>query len=214
MYVPDHFNESRPDALAKLIRARPLGVLVTLSASGPEANHVPFYFAAGAGPNGSLLGHVARQNPVWRDVRDYARALVIFQGPSAYVSPSWYPEKAEHGRVVPTWNYVVVHVHGALRVHDDPSWIRRQVDLLTDQMESTRDAPWKVSDAPSAYVERLAQGIVGIELVIDRLVGKWKASQNHPPANRAGVVAGLQASDRPSDVEMAEVIRACSANAS
>jgi transcriptional regulator len=213
MYVPDYFNESRPAALHELIRARPLGVLVTLTTSGLDANHIPFHFASGAGSNGSLLGHVARQNPVWRDVRGDAEALVIFQGPSAYVSPSWYPEKAEHGRVVPTWNYVVVHAHGALRIHDDPVWIRRQVELLTNQMESARDAPWKVSDAPAAYVERLAQGIVGIELIIDRLVAKWKASQNHPPANRAGVIAGLETSGRPSDAEMASVVRDCSPDA-
>jgi transcriptional regulator len=212
MYVPDYFKESRPEALQALIRARPLGTLVTLSASGLEANHIPFVFASGGGPSGSLLGHVARQNPVWRGVGPDRKALSIFHGPSAYVSPSWYPAKKEHGRVVPTWNYVVVHAHGALKVHDDPVWIRRQIELLTNQMESAREAPWAVSDAPADYVEQLAQGIVGIELVIERLAGKWKASQNHPPANKAGVVAGLESSGEPSALEMAGVIRACSAD--
>jgi transcriptional regulator len=207
MYVPDYFNESRPEALQALIRARPLGVLVTLSASGLEANHIPFVFASDGGPKGSLLGHVARQNPVWRDFGPDRTALAIFQGPSAYISPSWYPAKKEHGRVVPTWNYVVVHAHGALKVHDDPAWIRRQVDLLTNQMESVRESPWAVSDAPADYVEQLAQGIVGIEFVIDRLAGKWKASQNHPPANKAGVIAGLEASGQPGDAEMAKIVR-------
>jgi len=213
MYQPDHFNESRPEALHALIRTRPLGVLVTLSTSGLEANHIPFYLACDAGPKGSLLGHVARQNPVWKDAGQARNGLVVFQGPSAYISPSWYPSKKEHGRVVPTWNYVVVHAHGTIKVHDDPVWIRRQVELLTGQMESSRESPWAVSDAPAEYVERLAQGIVGLELVIDRLVGKWKASQNHSPANRAGVVEGLDASGRPSDAEMAQVIRTYSPDA-
>jgi len=213
MYQTDHFDESRPEALHALIRARPLGVLVTLSASGLEANHIPFHLASDVGPKGSLLGHVARQNPVWKDVGQAGNGLLVFQGPSAYISPSWYPAKKEHGRVVPTWNYVVVHAHGTIKVHDDPVWIRRQVELLTSQMESSRESPWAVSDAPAEYVERLAQGIVGIELVIDRLVGKWKVSQNHPPANRAGVVEGLEASGRPSDAEMAQVIRAYSDDA-
>jgi transcriptional regulator len=163
MYVPAQFRETRLDVLHGLMRARPLASLITLGASGLEANHVPFFFSPGGDGNGCLLGHVSRQNPLWKDPGADARALTIFHGPSSYISPSFYPGKREHGKVVPTWNYVVVHAHGVLRVHDEPDWIRRQLELLTDHMEASSETPWSVTDAPADYLERLAQGIVGTE---------------------------------------------------
>lgn len=208
MYLPGHFNEPRPEAQHELIRAYPFGALVTHSPTGLDANHIPFHFVPDASANGSLYGHVARQNPLWQAVGSGVEALVIFQGPSGYVSPSWYPAKQEHGKVVPTWNYVVVHAHGTLKVHDDPLWVRHQIELLTRQMESSRAAPWAVADAPAEYLERMMQAIVGIELVIDRLEGKWKVSQNQPALNREGAAAGLEASGQPSAMEMARIIRA------
>lgn len=191
MYLPSHFAETRPEILHALIRAQPLAALVTHGAAGLEANHLPLCLDIGPAGEAALLGHVARANPVWQI--DGAEALAIFQGPQAYVSPSWYPGKREHGKVVPTWNYVTVHALGRLRIHDDPAWIRRLLDRLTAQMESPRAQPWAVSDAPADYIEKMVSMVVGVELRVERLVGKWKVSQNQPAANRAGVVAGLEA---------------------
>jgi transcriptional regulator len=207
MYLPKHFNESRPEVLHALIREYPLGLLVAQTASGIEVNHIPFIFAGDATSNGSLLGHVSRQNGLWQLSEPGEKALVVFQGPSAYISPSWYPTKKEHGRVVPTWNYAVVQAQGTLRIHDDPDWVARQVDRLTSQMESSMEFPWAASDMPPEFQERMINSIVGVELVIDTLVGKWKVSQNHPPANRAGAIEGLIATGRPAAIELAQMMR-------
>lgn len=207
MYLPDQFNESRPEVLHELIREYPLGLFVTQAASGIEANYIAFSFSADATPNGSLLGHVSRKNALWQSREMSEKALVVFQGPSAYISPSWYPAKKEHGRVVPTWNYVVVQVQGTLRIHDDPDWVARQVDRLTSQMESSMEFPWAASDMPPEFQERMINSIVGVELVIDTLIGKWKVSQNHPPANRAGAIEGLMATGRAAAIELAEMMR-------
>lgn len=199
MYLPRHFEETRPEVLHALMRAQPLATLVTLSASGDiDANHIPLFFSEETGGLGSLRGHVARANPLWRALLEGATALAIFHGPDGYISPSWYPTKREHGRVVPTWNYAVVHAHGSLRAIDDPAWLRTQVEALTTQQEATFAAPWEVGDAPADFIDRRLEAIVGIELVIDKLTGKFKNSQNQPEQNRAGVVAGLedQGSDR------------------
>src|SRR5512143_379368 len=205
MYVPSHFNESRREVLHALIRTQPLAALVTLSPAGLDANHIPLYLVPDRGEQGVLWGHVARHNPVWRDTTPDHEALAIFQGPSSYISPSWYPTKKAHGKVVPTWNYVAVHAYGALRVHDDPAWVRRQVERLTQQVEAPRAQPWAVADAPPEYVERLIQGIVGIELVIHRLLGQWKVSQNQPEGNRRGVAVGLAATGQPVAIAMAQL---------
>lgn len=207
MYTPSHFNESRRAALHDLIRAQPLAALVTRSPSGLDANHIPLYLVADAGEQGVLWGHVARPNPLWRDPAPDGEALAIFQGPSSYISPAWYPTKQAHGQVVPTWNYVVAHTYGVLRVHDDPAWVRQQIERLTEQSEATQPQPWAVTDAPPAYVERLLRGIVGIELVIHRLIGKWKVSQNQPVINRRGVAAGLAATGQPAAMAMADLIK-------
>lgn len=191
MYLPAQFEESRIDVLHALIRARPLATLVTLASTGINANHIPLLLAQGPGEFGRLQGHVARSNPVWQDLVAGVEALAVFHGPEGYISPSWYPTKQQHGKVVPTWNYAVVHAYGTLRVIEDPAWLRSQLEALTAQSEAALVKPWAIADAPEEYIKHLMAGIVGIEMVITRLSGKWKASQNQPAENQSGVIAGL-----------------------
>ena len=186
MYVPAPFAVDDAEAWALLAEAR-LGVLVTHGAEGLHATHLPF---AVDPEHGRLLGHVARPNDGGSAA---AEGLAIFQGPSAYVSPAWYAAKAEHGRVVPTWNYEAVHVRGRLRWFDDPAGLLDVVQRLTDRFEAGRAAPWSVADAPADYVERLMAGIVGVELTVTAIEGKRKLSQNRPAGDRARIVAGLAA---------------------
>ena len=211
MYLPAHFKETRTPVLHDLIRAHPLAVLVTLDANGLVANHLPLEIDAGAGEHGTLRGHVARGNPMWKSYRPEVEAMAIFQGPHGYITPAYYATKAATGEVVPTWNSATVHAHGPLRVIDDAGWLRSFVEQLTDRHEARRQqatgaAPWKVSDAPAAYIDRLVKAIVGIELPIARIEGKWKVSQNRPAEDRAGVIAGLGAGD-PVQQAMAELLR-------
>ena len=193
MYLPAHFAESRPEVLATLVRSHPFGLLVTQSGDGGvDANSIPFVLDPGSpGTLGVLRGHVARANPLWQTARGDVDSLVVFQGPQGYVSPAWYPSKAEHGKVVPTWNYVMVQARGKLRAIDDADWLRGFVTRLTERHEGGRAAPWAVSDAPADYVATMLRAIVGIEITLTSLTGKWKVSQNRPAADRAGVVAGL-----------------------
>jgi transcriptional regulator len=194
MYQPAHFNESRPDVLSALVRAHPFGLLVTQDGDGEmSANGIPFVLDADpAGGPGILRAHVARANPLWSTARPDRDSLVVFQGPQAYISPAWYPSKAEHGKVVPTWNYVMVQARGRLRaIADDPAWLHAFVSRLTERHEQARPAPWAVSDAPADYVASMLKAIVGLELVVESLVGKWKVTQNRSAADRAGVVRGL-----------------------
>src|SRR5581483_11539556 len=164
MYVPAHFSESRVEVLHALIRERPLGILVTFGAEGLSANHLPFEIAPEPHPFGLLRCHVARANPVWRDFSADHEALVIFTGPSTYVSPSWYPSKNESGEVVPTYNYLAAHAYGAMKVVHDAAWLRGLVTRLTERFETGREAPWRVSDAPAAFIEKQLGAIVGIEI--------------------------------------------------
>lgn len=205
MYQPPHFREDDPAVQHALIRAHPLGLLVTVGSSGLEANHIPFVLDASAGV---LQGHLARPNPQWQGFDPATEALVVFQGPEAYITPSWYAVKAETGKVVPTWNYAVVQAHGRLRVIEDRHWLRAQIEALTRSQEDRREHSWQVSDAPTAYVEAQMGGIVGIEIAITRIEGKWKVSQNRPDRDRAGVVAGLQADG---EAAMAELVGAARA---
>jgi transcriptional regulator len=207
VYLPKHFEETRVEVLHGLIRAYPLGALVTVSTGGLDANHIPFEVDPGPGPFGTLRGHVARANPVWRETAAGAPALVIFQGPDTYVSPAWYPTKSETGKVVPTWNYAVVHAHGAPRFIDDSAWLRAFVERLTERHETKRQVPWKVTDAPADFVDRQVGAIIGLEIPIDRLIGKWKVSQNRSPQDRAGVADGLVREARPSSSAMADLVR-------
>lgn len=192
MYQPPAFREERPEVLHAAIRAHPLATLVTAGASGLIANLVPFALV-GPDANDRLLlrSHLARANPQLADLEAGAETLLIFQGPQAYVSPSWYPSKREHGRAVPTWNYIMVQARGRPAVNDAPEWLRAQLDGITAQMEGGRPEPWAVSDAPTDYVAAQLRGIRGIEVEVSSLDGKWKVSQNQPEANRAGVVQGL-----------------------
>jgi len=197
MYLPAHFAESRPEVLATLVRSHPFGLLVTQSGDGGvDANSIPFVLDPGSpGTLGVLRGHVGRANPLWQTARGDVDSLVVFQGPQGYVSPAWYPSKAEHGKVVPTWNYVMVQARGKLRAIDDADWLRGFVTRLTERHEGGRAAPWAVSDAPADYVATMLRAIVGIEITLTSLTGKWKVSQNRPAADRAGVVAGLTRED-------------------
>ncbi|WP_233871069.1 FMN-binding negative transcriptional regulator [Paraburkholderia adhaesiva] len=191
MYVPAHFEENRRDVLDALIAAQPFGSLVTRGPAGLDANHIPFEFEPANGPFGTLRAHVARANPVWREVADAPEALVIFQGPAAYISPTWYPSKHETHRQVPTWNYMVVHAHGRIVVHDDVNYVRGVVARLTRKMEAGESVPWKMGDAPEDYLTQMLGAIVGIEIEVTKLVGKWKLSQNKTAADIEGAASTL-----------------------
>jgi transcriptional regulator len=191
MYRPTAFREDRLDVLHALIRAHPLATLVTAGPAGLTANLIPFTVDPARGDKGMLRAHLARGNDQLAELGAVAEALVIFQGPETYITPSWYASKAEHGRVVPTWNYAVVQVWGRPAVMDDPAWLRAQIDELTHAQEDRRAKPWHVSDAPDDFVASQMKGIVGLEIPIARIEGKWKASQNRPMADREGVVTGL-----------------------
>lgn len=207
MYIPKHFEETQAEQMHALMRQHPLAALVTCGPDGLNANPVPLLLSAEAGRFGVLRGHVARANPLWQEFDPAVNALAIFNGPDAYVSPNWYPSKQEHGKVVPTWNYACVHAHGRLRVIDDAAWLRNLLTELTAQNESTQAAPWKLSDAPEEYLDKLLGAVVGIEIVIERLEGKWKVSQNQSEPNRAGVAAGLAEQPHVSARQVAELVR-------
>lgn len=192
MYRPPAFREDRPELLHAAIRAHPLATLVTHGPSGLTANLVPFTLVPGEGGPDLLRAHLAKANPQLADLRAGGEALVIFQGPQAYVTPAWYPSKQEHGKVVPTWNYILVQAHGRPCVIEDAAWLRAQIDALTTLQEGSRADPWAVTDAPADYVAAQLKGIAGVEIAIERIAGKWKASQNQPAANYEGVVAGLR----------------------
>ena len=194
MYLPAHFEETRPEVLHELVRAHPLGLLITLGAGGIQANPIPFILDTDpAGGLPTLRAHVARANPVWREARTDVESLVVFQGPQAYISPSMYPTKAATGKVVPTWNYVIVQARGTLRVMDDAPWLRALVTRLTNRHEATRAVPWAVTDAPADYIDAMLRAIVGIEIPLSALTGKWKVTQNRNEVDRNGVVYGLRA---------------------
>jgi transcriptional regulator len=191
MYQPAHFVENRPEVLHSLVRSHPLSTLVTLSAQGLDANHIPLLLRLNAQGEASLVGHVARANPVWRETDLSVPVLAIFQGPQHYISPNWYATKAEHGKVVPTWNYAVVHAKGLLTVHDDADWVRSQMQQITAQQEAPLPKPWAVEDAPKDYTDAMISAVVGIEIAVTSWAGKWKVSQNQPPANQATVQRAL-----------------------
>jgi len=206
MYQPSHFIENRPEVLHALVQSHPLATLVTLSAKGLDANHIPLMLRVEADGRATLVGHVARANPVWKDTDLSVPVLAIFQGPQHYISPGWYATKAEHGKVVPTWNYAVVHAKGMLTVHDDATWIRSQMQQITTQQEAPMDNPWAVDDAPRDYTDKMISAVVGIEIVVDEWEGKWKVSQNQPPANQTTVREGLERQDTDAARTMAGLI--------
>lgn len=206
MYRPRSFREDRIDVLHNLVRTHPFATLVVLSQEGLIANHQPFVLHEELSENGTLRGHVARANPLWKTFNPNIEALAIFHGPESYITPSWYPSKKEHGKVVPTWNYAVVHSYGSLRPVEDAAWLRAHLDTLTFQQENQRPVPWKVADAPEEYVKGQLRGIVGLELPISRIEGKWKVSQNRNEQDRRGVSRGLQQERSENSSDMADLV--------
>ena len=192
MYTPAHFRVTDTAVLHRIIREHPLGILVTPSGAGVDANHIPFEFDPSAGPAGLLTGHVARANPVWQECASGADVLVIFRGNESYISPNWYPSKHETHRLVPTWNYEVVHAHGRLTVRDDERFIRGVVARLTRTHEAQEARPWKMGDSPADYIDGMVRAIVGIEIAITRLEGKSKLSQNREARDVQGAVQTLR----------------------
>jgi transcriptional regulator len=193
MYQPPAFREDRLEAQHELIRAHPLGLLITAGPAGLLANPFPFLLDADNSDKGTLRLHMARANPQWRELEVIEECLVVFQGPQDYVTPSWYATKRETGKVVPTWNYATVHVWGRPHIMRDDAWLRRQLDDLTASRERPRAEPWQVDDAPEDFVAMQMRAIVGVQIPIQRIEGKWKMSQNRPEADRAGVIAGFRA---------------------
>ena len=214
MYIPSSNAEDRAEVLAAFMRAHPFATLVSVGPSGELwATHLPVVFDPARGPHGTIEGHVARANPHHKLVRAAAEqvpgareSLVIFTGPDAYVTPSWYPTKAAHGRAVPTRNYIAVHAYGSLTLREDPSWLLDHVSRLTAQSEGGRTPAWEVSDAPDEYVAGQLKAIVGFELRVTRIEGRWKMSQNRPPEDIDGVVEGLGASDRAMDRAVSAIV--------
>jgi transcriptional regulator len=206
MYQPSHFKEERVEVIHDLMRAHPLAAIVVATDAGLVANHMPVEVLAEPAPFGTLRGHIARANPLWQVCKPEHDAIAIFQGPQTYVSPSWYPTKQETGKVVPTWNYAVAHAHGKLRFVDQAGWLHALVGRLTDHHEARSDSTWKVSDAPEAYVQQMLRAIVGFELVVTRLEGKWKVSQNRSAADRVGVERGLRRSGEDVATAMADLV--------
>ena len=178
MYIPEHFAELRIEVLFDLIEKNPLGILFTNGRSGLDANHIPFHLDRVRGQNGVLHAHLARNNPVWKDIATGDEVLIVFRAADAYISPNWYPTKHETGKQVPTWNYIVAHAHGRVTIHDDEGYVRDAVERLTTRQEATQPHPWKMSDSPSDYIDELIKAIVGIEVEISRLVGKSKLGQD------------------------------------
>jgi transcriptional regulator len=208
MYLPGHFKEDRIEVLTSFIRDHPLATLVSLADDGLFATHLPMLWDPAPEPFGTLTGHIARPNPHGRTARPDADSLVVFSGPQAYVSPSWYATKREHGKVVPTWNYVAVHASGPLRTIDDATWLRAFVTRLTEIQERLLPEPWRVTDAPARFIEQMLKGIIGIEVPIRRLEGKWKLGQNRSDADCAGAIAGLAARGDADSTAVATAMRA------
>ena len=204
MYLPGHFAEPRLDVLHETLRRSGLATLITTGPGGLDASHVPLLLEPTPEPLGRLVGHVARANPQWQATPPGTEALAVFLGPDAYVTPSWYETKRRTGRVVPTWNYLAIHAHGRVRFFHDRARLLEVVTRLTDRHEGPRAAPWKVTDAPPEYLDAMLKAIVGVELTIARLEGKWKASQNRDEADRRGVAEGLE---RDGHEAMARLVR-------
>jgi transcriptional regulator len=207
MYIPKHFEEPRIEILHGLIKSYPFASLVTLADGDLLVNHMPMLLDSTAGEFGTLRCHVARANPVWKQVSTSVESVVIFQGPYSYISPSWYPAKREHGKAVPTWNYAVVHAHGYPHAVDDPKWLLAHVTEMVEMHEASQPAPWHVTDAPPDFIDSMVSAIVGIEIPITRLSGKWKVSQNRPAGDKPAIVAALEAQGDDQSRAMAALVK-------
>lgn len=203
MYLPSAFRQDDLAELHAQMQASPFALLTSAGAAGMLASHLPLLLAPDEGEFGTLYGHFARANPHWRDLQGGAEALAVFSGPDAYISPGWYPAKAEHGKVVPTWNYIAVHARGPVELIEEPERLLQIVSRLSDQHERGRERPWAVSDAPREYLDSMLRAIVGFALPIRRLEGKWKLGQNRSAADQQGVRDGLASSPSPGDRELA-----------
>lgn len=206
MYTPKYHALTDIAEMHTHIAAHPLGSWVCTASSQLIANHIPFILDTQHGAHGRLLGHVSRANPVWCELAGGAPSVVMFMGPHAYITPSWYPGKNQHGKVVPTWDYVTVHAHGMARAIEDAGWILDVISRLTDAQESRRQNPWKVSDAPSAYIDRLLRAVVGIEITIERLEGRLKVSQDEDEQDRWGTVNGLRQTHEAAAPALADIV--------
>ncbi len=207
MYIPAAFKEERPERMVELVRAHPLATLVTIGSEGLVASHLPMLYEPAQDGAGVLHGHLAKGNPQWKDLREGVEALAIFHGPEAYISPSWYVTKQETGRVVPTWNYAVVHAYGTLEVYTDAERLRAHLAALTASQEGRFRRPWSIEDAPADYVDGMRRAVVGVSLRVRRLEGKWKMSQNRPAADREAVVEALWAQGDEASVAVAELVK-------
>ncbi|MGI4939825.1 MAG: FMN-binding negative transcriptional regulator, partial [Janthinobacterium lividum] len=205
MYVPRQFREERPDVLAHAMRGIQFAVLVTPGPEGLQVSHVPMVLKEAGDGSWTLETHVARPNPHWTLAAAGAASVAVFQGPQAYVSPSWYATKREHGKVVPTWNYIAVHAHGQLEAVEDPAWLLAHLDELTRANEAGREHPWEVSDAPADFVQGLTRAIIGLRLPVARVEGAWKMIQHRAEGDRLGTIGGLEAD--PHGRAVAEVMR-------
>ena len=206
MYIPPYHAENDLNTVQSLIDAQPLGAWVALGPDGLIANHIPFILDRSRGEFGTLRAHVSRANTVWQQLSAEQDSLVMFQGPQSYITPSWYPTRLTEGTVVPTWNYAVVHAHGKPQVIEDPRWMLQFLNDLTEHNESGQAMPWKVADAPREFIERLARAVVGIEIPITKLQGKWKLSQDEAMPDRRGTVAGLAALGDANSLALARLV--------
>lgn len=206
MYVPKRHQLTNREDIFALVESHPLATWVCHSAGGLVTNHIPLFLDRNRGEFGTLIGHVSRANPVWRELGEGTASVVIFHGPQAYISPSWYPGKAEHGKVVPTWNYAVVHAHGMARAVQDRSWLLDMINRLTNAQEARQPMPWRTGDAPAPYIDRMLNAIVGIEMPVDRLEGKLKVSQDEDLQDRLGTVSALRKDPRQEAGQMADLV--------
>ncbi|MFT5611340.1 MAG: transcriptional regulator [Arenicella sp.] len=207
MYNLSPFKQEDDQQLKSFIAQYPLATLLSINSSGLEANHIPLYFVEDEHAKPLLRGHIAKANPLWAEVADKSQVLMIFQGPQSYISPNWYPSKKEHGKVVPTWNYAVVHLRGKISFISDNAWKLDMLNTLTNKSERHQTAPWEVADAPQGYIERQLAGIVGIEISLSSMQGKWKMSQNKSASDHQGVIDGLLESQEPSAGETADFMK-------
>ncbi|MDC0598668.1 FMN-binding negative transcriptional regulator [Gammaproteobacteria bacterium] len=207
MYIPKVNEEKNISILHALVTSHPLGTWVTHTHEGLIVNHIPFMINSTLGENGTLVGHVAKANPIWKQFSSTENSVIIFQGVETYITPSWYPSKNEHGKALPTWNYAVVHAYGLPRIIEDKEWLLNHLNELTDEHESEQALPWKVADAPEDYIKHMLKGVVGIEIPIAKLEGKWKVNQNKQESDKLGVIEGLLSREDAQSKEMASYVQ-------
>ncbi|MFA5949354.1 MAG: FMN-binding negative transcriptional regulator [Hyphomicrobium sp.] len=207
MYLPKIHEETRLTVLHELIRSHPLGTWVSADGAELNVNHIPFVLDSSRGEFGTLCGHVARANPIWKASPGAPASVVVFRGPQTYITPSWYPSKHQHGKAVPTWNYAVVTAHGHPKFIEGRDWLYEHLGHLTDAHEASQALPWKIGDAPEEFIEKLVGLIVGVEIAVQRIEGKWKTNQNRPEPDKLGVVTGLLGKGDDESVAMASLVR-------